>query len=71
MLVTLSGVYLLTGLHWMGLLGIAATAALLIYQHSIIRADDLSRLNLAFFTTNAWVSAVLFLTVAADVFWFG
>ena len=70
MLATLIAVYLATGLHWIGLLGIVATAALLVYQHSIIRADDLSRLNLAFFTTNAWVSVVLFLTVAADVFLF-
>jgi 4-hydroxybenzoate polyprenyltransferase len=70
MLATLIAVYLATGLHWIGLLGIVSTAALLVYQHSIIRADDLSRLNLAFFTTNAWVSVVLFLTVAADVFLF-
>jgi 4-hydroxybenzoate polyprenyltransferase len=48
-----------------------ATAALLIYQHSLVRADDLSRLNLAFFTTNAYVSVILLVTVAADVFLIG
>jgi 4-hydroxybenzoate polyprenyltransferase len=56
------------GLHWLGLLGIFATAALLVYQHRLVRAGDLSRLNVAFFTTNAYVSLILFLTVAADVF---
>jgi 4-hydroxybenzoate polyprenyltransferase len=68
MFLALGAVYLLTGLHWIGVLGMVATAALLVYQHSIVRADDLSRLNLAFFTTNAWVSVILFATVAADIF---
>ena len=68
MFAALSAVYVLTGLHWIGLLGIFATATLLIYQHSIIKATDLSRLNAAFFTTNAFVSVILFLTVAADIF---
>ena len=45
-----------------------ATAALLTYQHRLVRADDLSRLNLAFFTTNAYVSMILFVTIAADIF---
>ena len=67
MLGALCAVYVLTGLHWIGLLGITATAGLLIYQHSIVRADDLSRLDMAFFTTNAWVSVILFLTIATDI----
>jgi 4-hydroxybenzoate polyprenyltransferase len=61
-------VYFLTELHWIGLLGIIATAALLIHQHRLVRAGDLSRLNMAFFTTNAYVSAILFVTIAADIF---
>ena len=64
----LLAVYMLTGLHWIGLIGVSATAVLLIYQHSIVKADDLSRLNAAFFTTNAFVSVILFVTVAADIF---
>jgi 4-hydroxybenzoate polyprenyltransferase len=68
MFAVLVSVYFLTGLHWIGFFGIIATAALLIYQHRLVRADDLSRLNAAFFTTNAFVSVILFLTVAADIF---
>lgn len=64
-------IYFLTGLRWVGLLGVLATAALLIYQHSLVKADDLSRLDMAFFTTNAYVSVILFVTVAADIFLFG
>lgn len=68
MFAALAVIYSLTGLHWIGLLGIIATAALLIYQHRLVRADDLSRLNMAFFTTNAYVSVILFITIAADIF---
>jgi 4-hydroxybenzoate polyprenyltransferase len=68
MFAALVAVYVLTGLHWLGLAGVIATAALLIYQHSIVKAHDLSRLNAAFFTTNAFVSVILFVTVAADIF---
>lgn len=68
MFAALVAVYVLTGLHWLGLVGLLATGALLVYQHSIVHADDLSRLNAAFFTTNAFVSVILFVTVAADVF---
>lgn len=68
MFVALVAVFILTGLHWIGLLGVMATAVLLIYQHSIVSARDLSRLNAAFFTTNAFVSVILFVTVAADIF---
>lgn len=68
MFVVLVSIHRLTGLHWIGLLGILATAALLIYQHRLVKADDLSRLDMAFFTTNAYVSVILFVTIAADIF---
>jgi 4-hydroxybenzoate polyprenyltransferase len=61
-------IYFLTGLRWLGLIGIIAAAALLVYQHRLVRAGDLSRLNMAFFTTNAWVSVILLVTIAADIF---
>ncbi len=38
--------------------GVAVTAALLVYEHSLVRSDDLSRLNVAFFNINALVSAI-------------
>jgi 4-hydroxybenzoate polyprenyltransferase len=46
---------------------VCATGALLVYQHSLVRADDLSRLNAAFFTTNAFVSVLLFITFGGAV----
>ena len=50
------------------LIGVVLTAGLLIYQHRLVRANDLSRLNAAFFTTNAFVSVILFVTFGGAVF---
>jgi len=58
----LVGLYLSVGLGPVALAGVVATGALLVYQHSLVRADDLGRLNAAFFTTNAFVSVILLLT---------
>ncbi|HJR06668.1 MAG TPA: UbiA-like polyprenyltransferase [Pyrinomonadaceae bacterium] len=52
----------------LALFGVAATGALLVYQHSLVRADDLSRLNAAFFTTNAFVSVILLISFGGAVF---
>jgi len=55
-------------LGWVALAGVIATGALLVYQHSIVKSNDLSRLGAAFFTTNAFVSVILFITMASDMF---
>jgi 4-hydroxybenzoate polyprenyltransferase len=48
-------------------LGVAATAALLVYEHSLVRPGDLRRLDAAFFTLNGVISVVFFAFVALDV----
>ena len=48
--------------------GVAAIVALLIYEHSLVKAHDLSRVNAAFFTMNGYVSVLFFLFWAADIF---
>ncbi len=60
--------YLFTGLGWLALVGVFAVGALMIYQHTLVKANDLSRMNAAFFTTNAMVSVILFLTFGGAVF---
>ncbi|MBP9664868.1 MAG: putative 4-hydroxybenzoate polyprenyltransferase [Pyrinomonadaceae bacterium] len=60
--------YFATGLAWLALIGVVATGALLIYQHTLVRADDLSRMNAAFFTTNAFVSVILLATFGGAAF---
>ena len=64
----LTWLYLVTGLGPLALAGVLATGVLLLYQHRLVRADDLSRLNAAFFTTNAFVSVILLVTFGSAVF---
>jgi 4-hydroxybenzoate polyprenyltransferase len=56
-------------LGWIYAVGIGAVALLLVYEHSLVRPDDLTRVNLAFFQVNAVVSVGLFLVGALDLFW--
>jgi len=60
--------FVITGLGPIAFAGVVATGALLVYQHRLVRADDLSRLNAAFFTTNAFVSVILLVTFGSAVF---
>jgi 4-hydroxybenzoate polyprenyltransferase len=59
---------LVTELGWLALAGVIAVGLLLIYQHTLVKANDLSKMNAAFFTTNAFVSVILFLTFGGAVF---
>jgi 4-hydroxybenzoate polyprenyltransferase len=52
----------------LALAGVAAVAALLIWEHSLVKADDLSRVNAAFFTMNGYVSVLFLVFWAADIF---
>jgi 4-hydroxybenzoate polyprenyltransferase len=58
----------LLALYWaaqlgvFALVGVVVTGLLLVHQHRLVRSNDLSRLNAAFFTTNAFVSVILFVT---------
>jgi 4-hydroxybenzoate polyprenyltransferase len=51
----------------LSLAGIAAVIALLIYEHALVKADDLSRVNAAFFTVNGYVSVLFFAFWTADI----
>ncbi len=63
-LLTLAGAGLEVGiLYW---LGVIAVGALLAYEHSLVRPDDLRRLDAAFFTVNGVISIVFFGFVLAD-----
>lgn len=46
---------------------VALVAALIAYEQSLVKADDLSKLNLAFFTLNGYISVGLFLLTLTDV----
>ena len=59
--------YLDTGLGWLALGGVGVVGVLLVYQHTLVSPNDLSRMNAAFFTTNAFVSVILFLSFGGAV----
>ncbi|HWG48859.1 MAG TPA: UbiA-like polyprenyltransferase [Candidatus Acidoferrales bacterium] len=67
MLGLLIALVLAFGLGKIAFAGVAAVALLLAYEHSLVSARDLSRLNAAFFTMNGVISVVFFVFVAADL----
>ncbi|MCD9189035.1 MAG: putative 4-hydroxybenzoate polyprenyltransferase [Pyrinomonadaceae bacterium] len=66
--IVLMFLYLVTDLGWLAFLGVVAVGALMIYQHTLVKPNDLSKMNAAFFTTNAFVSVILFITFGGAVF---
>jgi 4-hydroxybenzoate polyprenyltransferase len=55
------------GLPWPAWLGIVVVAALLAYEHSLVKADDLSKLDAAFFAMNGYISISFLLCWGAAV----
>lgn len=53
--------------HWVYWVGMALFTAMLIYQHSIVRPDDLRRVNIAFMTANGIASVVFAIFVILDL----
>ena len=54
------------GLGFIYLLGVMVVAGLLLYEHLLVRPDDLSRLDAAFFNMNGYISVTIFLFTLAD-----
>jgi len=52
-------------LPWPAGAGIVAVALLLAYEHSLVKPDDLSKINAAFFTVNGYISVLFFLSWSA------
>ncbi|MDZ7639297.1 MAG: UbiA-like polyprenyltransferase [Bryobacterales bacterium] len=50
-------------------LGIAVVVAVLLWEHSMVHANDLSRVDAAFFTANGYVSVLFFLFWSIDILW--
>lgn len=55
------------GLGKLAIAGVGVVTALLAYEHSLVSADDLSKLNAAFFTMNGVISILFFVSVAGDL----
>jgi 4-hydroxybenzoate polyprenyltransferase len=55
------------GMGKVAIAGVAVVAALLAYEHSLVSADDLIKLDAAFFTMNGVISVLFFVFVAGDL----
>jgi 4-hydroxybenzoate polyprenyltransferase len=64
-LIPLVSAFKLAALAWAG---VVAVALLLAWEHRLVHANDLSRVDAAFFTMNGYVSILFFLFWAADIF---
>jgi len=53
-------------LGWISLVGTAMVAGLLYYEHRLVRPNDLSRVNAAFFTVNGYISILLLIAIGLD-----
>jgi len=67
MLLLLVSLVITFGLGKLAIAGVAVVAVLLAYEHSLVSAENLGKLNAAFFTMNGVISVVFFVFVAADL----
>ena len=56
------------GLGWPYWLGIGVTAILLAWEHALVRPDDLSRIDIAFFNINSYISVTLLLSILGAIY---
>lgn len=62
-ILSLVAVALVEPLHSSYFVGLLLIAALFLYEHSLVRADDLSKIDAAFFTVNGWIGLLYLVTV--------
>ena len=59
-----------TNLGYIYLAGMLLSGALMAYEHSLVSKDDLSKLNMAFFNMNAYISITIMIFTIIDI-WIG
>lgn len=69
MILFLLGMLWHPALGWLYVVGVVAVAGLLIYEHSLVKSDDLSKVNFAFFNVNGIISIGLMCVVIVDCVW--
>ena len=67
--VFLVAVYQVYDLHALYLCGTVLATGMLVYEHTLVRPDDLSKIDVAFFNTNGLVSVVFFVFLLGDILW--
>jgi 4-hydroxybenzoate polyprenyltransferase len=67
MIVPLVALGVVYPLGWIYLAGVGAVAALLVYEHALVRPDDLTQVNVAFFNVNIVISLGLLAVAIVDL----
>ena len=68
-LILLAALIVVFNLGLLAFAGLFAVSVLLAYEHSLVRPNDLSKMNAAFFTMNGVIAVVFFAFIAADLLW--
>jgi len=68
MLILLFALGWVMGLAWPYWLVLAIACLLLVWEHSLVHPDDLSRLDVAFFNMNSYISMTLFVSVLVALY---
>ncbi|PLY02979.1 MAG: 4-hydroxybenzoate octaprenyltransferase [Desulfuromonas sp.] len=66
MIILLLALGMVDGLGLIYLVGVGVISLMLIYEHMLVKADDLSRLDAAFFNMNGYISVTIFLFALLD-----
>lgn len=67
--VALLAVHMVFELHALYLCGAALAIGMLVYEHTLVKPDDLSKIDVAFFNANGLVSVVYFAFLLGDILW--
>lgn len=67
--VFLLAVHQVFDLHALYLCGTVLATGMLVYEHTLVKPDDLSKIDVAFFNTNGLVSVVYFVFLLGDILW--
>ncbi|WP_277750896.1 UbiA-like polyprenyltransferase [Anaerobacillus alkaliphilus] len=59
--------FFITPLGWLYLIGVLISGAIMIYEHSLVKPNDLSKVNVAFFTMNGILSMVMLIFTIGDL----
>jgi 4-hydroxybenzoate polyprenyltransferase len=60
--------FIIGGFHWVYLIGLVVFIGMLLYQHSLVKPNDLSKVNIAFMTANGIASIVFSVFVMGSIF---
>lgn len=64
----LIGLGILLGLSWPYWMGLVLAIGLLAWEHVLVRPEDLSQINIAFFNINSYISITLFISILAALY---